>query len=304
MDATLVQYTGTADIDQLVQQLRQHHELHSAKLRCLLLLLRDGVNTSPYHIFSSGSSPDLVVIVIARTAPDFSAVGMFAPEESSCVSRLEVVLRYKEMRSALWRSAFKVDALPMHLFETVGSAAREFGFQWDPIPVSSTQIMFVRPASSASLPECLPSSGLTVRPLDLRHEDTLRHFWRYAHYHPDLDMLLHDGLRCGISAGVFTAEGATSGAAQLVSWAILHHNGHLGFLHTVPAYRRRGLASLALAESTRRCAQSGYPCVAGTGQGSTSVIRMLEELGYVRADPAIWGTFWPSPGNDTLEEHE
>jgi len=133
---------------------------------------------------------------------------------------------------------------------------------------------------------------MTVRPLDLRHLGVLKQHWSYARYHPCLDILLRDGLSSGISAGVFNAVDDAQGSSDtshcdLISWTMLNHNGEMGFTHTLPAYRGRGLALLTMSETTRRFIQHGYPRAGSSALPTASI----EKTGWVKAGSVMYGTF-------------
>jgi len=311
-----VQRRGSEDIDQLIQQLLQHDQqarLLSAKLRCTLLLLRDGVNSFPYSIFTSGGPQDLAVAVITRTAPDFSVLSVYARDDPSSLAGLEAVLRSDELRSSLWQGTFRADAVTSHLESLLKAVCAEYACEWQPIV---TLQQFARPETAASIADadCQPASGLAIRPLDLSHMDTVRRSWPYAPVTPDATAHLQDGLRSGISVGVFvsadspvTATASTppqaetsrtaatnnepSASDSLASLAMVNYHGHLGFLYTMPTHRRRGLARLVLAKLTQLFEQRGYPCLLNTGE--KNIHGTVRYLGYVPVSMVTWATVTP-----------
>ena len=125
------------------------------------------------------------------------------------------------------------------------------------------------------------SPGISLRPLDSVHLDTVKQYWPYAASAADADVIIGDGLLAGLSIGAFIdGDASTPTPDGLVSWCVLDHNGSLAFMHTLESHRRRGLSRLVLTALTRLCQRRGYPCSASTVLGPDYGTRALQQLGY------------------------
>ena len=145
-------------------------------------------------------------------------------------------------------------------------------------------------------PLALHRPGVTLRPLDASHLDTVKRFWPYTSRANDADAIIGDGVLAGLSVGAFISQ---AGAAVTppegpVSWCVLNHNGSLAFLHTLESERGRGLGGLALAALTQLCQQRGYPCSVATLLGPGCGTRPPAELGYALVGDVLVGRGAPS----------
>ncbi|XP_037085991.1 uncharacterized protein LOC119106450 [Pollicipes pollicipes] len=163
--------------------------------------------------------------------------------------RLTAAMLAPELHERLWRVPFRADCWPCYLEPVLDDVRHQRGFSSRLIDANT---LFVKEASSPAeaVTTCCPP-GVSVRPLDSIHLDTVKRFWPYTAVVPDADGLMRDGMTVGLSAGVFVAadnDVASSPDGELVCWALLNRNAMLGFLHTLETHRRRGLARLAMAE--------------------------------------------------------
>ena len=125
----------------------------------------------------------------------------------------------------------------------------------------------------------------------------MKHHWPYA-AEIGAGRAIGDGIEAGLSAGAFVTEPASPTAGDisdqqeplpvdgLASWMIVCNNGGLGFLHTLSSQRRRGLASLVMAELTRISEAAGYPAVLHSND--KHVRRTAQRLGYEELCPISW----------------
>ncbi|XP_037071702.1 uncharacterized protein LOC119092905 [Pollicipes pollicipes] len=166
--------------------------------------------------------------------------------------RLAAAMLAPELHEHLWRVPFRADCWPCYLEPVLDYVRHQREFSSRLIEANT---LFVKEASSPAedvLTRCPP--GVSVRPLDSIHLDTVKRFWPYTAVTPDADGVMRDGMTVGLSVGVFVAvdnDVASSPDGELVCWVLLNRNAFLGFLHTLESHRRRGLARLAMAELTR-----------------------------------------------------
>ncbi|XP_037071698.1 uncharacterized protein LOC119092903 isoform X1 [Pollicipes pollicipes] len=295
-----VQLVNEGDIDHLVARLEAHGPI-TAKSRCLLLLIQRGVNTCKHWIYASpDTSKPLVSIVITLAAPDLHVVDAFAPEDAASMRRLAAAMLAPELHEHLWRVPFRADCWPCYLEPVLDYVRHQREFSSRLIEANT---LFVKEASSPAedvLTRCPP--GVSVRPLDGIHLDTVKRFWPYTAVTPDADGVMRDGMTVGLSVGVFVAvdnDVASSPDGELVCWVLLNRNAFLGFLHTLESHRRRGLARLAMAELTRLFLQRRLPCLVATAV--PSVMNMMKPLGYSSVCNVFWAQVYPAEVGATQE---
>ena len=155
----------------------------------------------------------------------------------------------------------------------------------------------------------LHRAGIRVDRLLPEHTETVKHYWPFAADVLEAHPIIDDGVLAGLSAGAFVTEPASQSSGDLgdqeeplpadglASWAVVNHNGGLGFLHTLSSQRRQGLAGLVLAELTRISEAAGYPPVFHTNH--PAVRRVAQELGYVELFPITWAGVTPTASEAT-----
>ncbi|XP_037085881.1 uncharacterized protein LOC119106361 [Pollicipes pollicipes] len=300
MNEQNVQLVNQEDIGHLVARLKAYGPI-TAKTRCLLLLIQSGINTCKHWIYASpDTSKPLVSIVIMLAAPDWHVVDAFAPEDAASMRRLTAAMLAPELHERLWRMPFRADCWPCYLKQVLGDVRHQRGFSSRLIDTNTLFVKEEYPPVECVLTCCPP--GVSVRPLDSMHLDTVKRFWPYTAVTPDADGVMRDGMTVGLSAGVFVAadsDVASSPDGELVCWALLNRNAMLGFLHTLETHRRRGLARLAMEALTRLCLQRRLPCLVATAV--PSVMHMMEPLGYSSVCNVFWAEVHPAEDGATQE---
>lgn len=89
--------------------------------------------------------------------------------------------------------------------------------------------------------------------LDLSHLDTVCKYW--PHYSPDYRPVVASMITLNPSCGVFVRS--EDGSEQLAAMILQSDYGGLGILQTVPEFRRRGFALLALRQQTKTLGLAG-----------------------------------------------
>ena len=172
------------------------------------------------------------------------------------------------------------------------------GFTFGPLSSKTFHISLPLPPDiTLRPPNFSHRPGITLRPLDASHFDTVKRFWSYAARAADADVIIRDGLLAGLSVGAFIDDddATTPTSDGLVSWCVLNHNGSLAFMHTLESHRRRGLGGLVLTKLTEICQQRGYPCSASTvAETKYGIVSALTKLGYNQVGDVLVGGGAPS----------
>ncbi|XP_043189203.1 uncharacterized protein LOC122363717 [Amphibalanus amphitrite] len=302
-----------ADVDPLLKELETLGAL-SAKIRCLLLLLKNGVNKSRCHIFAIRSEDGIAAVVVTESAPGFQSLSAVTPNTAEGHRQMAALLRWPALAELLWAVPFRADFVPLWLGPLLASAAAEQGARW--WQGVTMQQFSQSPGQPLAQKEEESSPGIVLRPLDANHFDIVKHYWPYAARAADADAIIRDGLLAGLSMGAFvdgdtatstgdastptgdastpTDDASTPTGDGLVSWCVLNHNGSLAFMHTMESHRRQGLGGLVLGALTRLLQQRGYPCSASTVLGPQYGTRALQQLGYTLVGDVLVGGGGPA----------
>jgi ribosomal protein S18 acetylase RimI-like enzyme len=95
--------------------------------------------------------------------------------------------------------------------------------------------------------------NVRLGPLDLSHLDAVCKNW--PHYSPDFRPVVASMITLNPSCGVFVRS--QDGSEQLAAMVLQSEYGGLGLLQTVPEFRRRGYALLAVRQHTRTLGRAG-----------------------------------------------
>ncbi|XP_065340975.1 uncharacterized protein LOC135940134 [Cloeon dipterum] len=139
---------------------------------------------------------------------------------------------------------------------------------------------------SASLD--LPTIPYDVRigSLDLRHLDYVCENWPL--YTPDYRPVVAAMLELNPSVGIFVRN--DDGEEELASMVLQSEYGGLGLLQTIPKYRERGYAALAVAYLTEIMGRLGYRTHGHTKMGNLRAQHLFERSGFKIADQTNWIT--------------
>lgn len=203
------------------------------------------------------------------------------------------------MRSGPFHEVFAVDAGALHrvLRELDWGTPLAFSGIWEPlvsVVADHGPVVWEQVCAQYQLPE---SSSLEEELFAIRGEDA--HLVEPSD--EDADVILANwpaGERGSAVDRVHIQEriatGMTAGWVedhQLVSWAMIHPDGSLGYLHTLSAYRGRGIDRRVLADLALKVWNTGHTPYAHVAMESLPA-PLLEELGFMRhPDRFYWLAF-------------
>jgi len=120
--------------------------------------------------------------------------------------------------------------------------------------------------------------------LDVSHLDTVCKYW--PHYSPDYRPVVESMILLNPSCGVFVQK--PDGGEDLAAMILQSEYGGLGLLQTVPEYRRRGFALLALRHQTRTLGQAGVNVHCHVIVNNFRSLELFKKSGLKMADITNW----------------
>ena len=103
--------------------------------------------------------------------------------------------------------------------------------------------------------------------------------WKYLDDGPKKTSFLKGSLENGHSCAIYTSDNTNT----LVAWGMQYGHGEIGHVYTLPAYRRRGLASIVVRELCKAILADGLTPEVMIEEGNSDPLTVYLKLGFVES---------------------
>ncbi|XP_059476282.1 uncharacterized protein LOC132197188 [Neocloeon triangulifer] len=231
----------------------------------------------------NGDWNEKTVICLADglAVPDKIYGVMYAPEEK--LDRLKSALLTTDLIE--WPRLKQFSACLLRLVPMMAQVFKEKGYQHNEDEFTYTGYQYYMPVEEAkkfplpTLPE-----NVRVGSLDGSFLDVFCSHWR--HYDPEYRPVVQKMLELNLSVGVFVKN--ERGEEELASMVLQSEYGGVGLLQTVPEFRRKGYAEIALAHLTKQLGLKGFMPFTNVLKWNEAANKLFKKFGYKLVDRGSW----------------
>ncbi|XP_059476363.1 uncharacterized protein LOC132197234 [Neocloeon triangulifer] len=167
---------------------------------------------------------------------------------------------------------------------TLTEILKQKGFKHSGEFHDSCLLLYLPAEEAANIPlKALPEK-VRVGSLDNSHLDIVCENWR--HYHPDYRPVVQKMIQLNATVGVFVTN--EQNEEELASMVLHTDYGGFGILQTVPKFRRKGFASIALAHIVRALGLKGFMPFGTVLAWNEDSVNLLKKFGFKVLEASTW----------------